>query len=756
MATTFSPEQLTGLNAANTRLGQGSATPEDIKNLNFAKSQGFSPNAGVSANPPVIPPSEVLPPTPLLNQTAPDQPIPPGPLEERPGVFKASSLTDFYNKQLQLMQPGFEAAQTQLGQLATQPGLGETFQAQRTAQIAPIEEQMTGLNQQIGTLDASLRSIEDDVRAQLGGRAAESIVQAEVSRRAQPLVKQRQALTDQFNALNQQRGQALEGIQTQLGFREADIARQTQLAQGTVDAFRTLAEKGASATAEDARRAEDMFLGFIQDNPNFASQLTEEEFSQLQAGSMPFSVLEKMSTAASVEPVKLGAGDILVDPRTGKTIAGAPKAPLTQSQLLNAAANLMAANPLLYPDLQTALQAVQSFGAGTPTETPTPDGSPGFSGQPGMRTDRHNNPTAMTTDVAKTGGLVEGVDYTVGDPFTSGGKTYYTARLIGDPMEKTIKAIDNMGFYTQGGAQRWDYIGMSKSQWDSLNDSQKREVIVGMYQREGGSGELVQPKIRAIDALGLTGSGLSVEQEAAMPTGASGQITSMPSEFKLPKPTNEYERVAQDVFYGLADYDSSVKGQKYQVNIDKLLSEYRAKALENGDTVGFMRASVGGKAPDQSFRESFEKAVNVIGQLGDLRTNIDNEATGPIIGVIRSSNPYDVKAKQIEAQLTAIVPNLARGVYGEVGVLTDQDVALYKKTLPNLNSPEAVREVILGATMRSVQRALETKIRTAAGSKMDVSGLIGLYEQVKSQADTLNSNLGGTNNVDVSTLNFKI
>jgi len=36
-----------------------------------------------------------------------------------------------------------------------------------------------------------------------------------------------------------------------------------------------------------------------------------------------------------------------------------------------------------------------------------------------MRTDRHNNPVAMTTDVAKTLGLVEGVDYTVGDPFTT-------------------------------------------------------------------------------------------------------------------------------------------------------------------------------------------------------------------------------------------------------------------------------------------------------------------------------------------------
>lgn len=48
-----------------------------------------------------------------------------------------------------------------------------------------------------------------------------------------------------------------------------------------------------------------------------------------------------------------------------------------------------------------------------------------------MRTDRNSNPTAMTTDVAKTGGLVLGKDYVQGDPFIGGdGKTYYTAKLL--------------------------------------------------------------------------------------------------------------------------------------------------------------------------------------------------------------------------------------------------------------------------------------------------------------------------------------
>lgn len=103
----------------------------------------------------------------------------------------------------------------------------------------------------------------------------------------------------------------------------------------------------------------------------------------------------------------------------------------------------------------------------------------------GMRTDRHNNPTAFTTDVAKTAGLKEGVDYTVGDSF--GGGKYATAKLLGDPIDTTIKVIDKIGFQTQAGKPRWDYIDLEKSQWDSLDYNKKKEVIKRMYQREGGS-----------------------------------------------------------------------------------------------------------------------------------------------------------------------------------------------------------------------------------------------------------------------------
>jgi hypothetical protein len=116
----------------------------------------------------------------------------------------------------------------------------------------------------------------------------------------------------------------------------------------------------------------------------------------------------------------------------------------------------------------------------------------GSSGTPKatMRTDRSNNPTAFTTDIARLAGLKEGTDYTKGDSF--GGGKYHTAKLIGDPVAKTIAVIDKIGFYTQSGKQRWTHTAIPQSQWNSLNYNQKKQVIKQMYQKEGNQGALNQ------------------------------------------------------------------------------------------------------------------------------------------------------------------------------------------------------------------------------------------------------------------------
>lgn len=103
------------------------------------------------------------------------------------------------------------------------------------------------------------------------------------------------------------------------------------------------------------------------------------------------------------------------------------------------------------------------------------------------RTDDHNNPTAFTTDIAKNAGLIEGVDYVQGRSFLSGLNTYYTAKLLGDPIDITIRVIDALGFRTHAGNGRWTYINMPKFVWDSLTRELKVRTIGDMYQHEGGT-----------------------------------------------------------------------------------------------------------------------------------------------------------------------------------------------------------------------------------------------------------------------------
>lgn len=109
-----------------------------------------------------------------------------------------------------------------------------------------------------------------------------------------------------------------------------------------------------------------------------------------------------------------------------------------------------------------------------------------------MRTDRNNNPTAMTTDAARTMGLTPGMDYVAGDPFPSN-PNLRTAKLLGDPIKTTIKAIDKGGFYTATGKPRWSYLNdiSGIQNWNQLNYTQKAKVVAQMYHREGGNGSLV-------------------------------------------------------------------------------------------------------------------------------------------------------------------------------------------------------------------------------------------------------------------------
>jgi len=102
------------------------------------------------------------------------------------------------------------------------------------------------------------------------------------------------------------------------------------------------------------------------------------------------------------------------------------------------------------------------------------------------RTDRHRNPTAMITALAKQGGLKLGEDYERGDGFGKK-RRYHTALFLGDPVTLTTQVIDKMGFFTRTGRPRWSYsLALVRFMWSLLSANQRRRVVGFMYHREGG------------------------------------------------------------------------------------------------------------------------------------------------------------------------------------------------------------------------------------------------------------------------------
>ena len=162
-----------------------------------------------------------------------------------------------------------------------------------------------------------------------------------------------------------------------------------------------------------------------------------------------------------------------------------------------------------------------------------------------------------------------------------------------------------------------------------------------------------------------------------------------------------------------------------------------------------------GKQPSAGWIDDYTQAQVALGNVQQLQTLIDNQGdTGLIKGNVASlfskfSSNY-ANAAAINAQIQRTVPGLARGIFKEVGVLTDQDISNYKKTLPNLTSPEQQNKLALLATYDVIERSMALSLANQAKAKNDVSGYYNDYINVKNQVRSLKSELGFVENTPIA------
>lgn len=150
--------------------------------------------------------------------------------------------------------------------------------------------------------------------------------------------------------------------------------------------------------------------------------------------------------------------------------------------------------------------------------------------------------------------------------------------------------------------------------------------------------------------------------------------------------------------------------------------------------------------------EKLDQAKLALGSLTSLTSLIQQgedgvKLTGPLTGRVRglmSALGGDAQAGQINALIQGLIPTVARGIFGEVGVLTDTDIENYKKTVPNLNTPEEQNKLVSLVLYDVLSRTFENTLVNSAQNQTNVSGFAQDYLMIRERVEQEKLKLGVT------------
>lgn len=111
--------------------------------------------------------------------------------------------------------------------------------------------------------------------------------------------------------------------------------------------------------------------------------------------------------------------------------------------------------------------------------------------------------------------------------------------------------------------------------------------------------------------------------------------------------------------------------------------------------------------------------------------------TGPVMGRLSAfTHPenWNKAAGDFERAKTAILANLAKGIYHETGVLSDKDIERYGRTLPSSkDTPEVAQSKLVGL-QKDIFSSIATNIETMRAQGQEITPLLSGMEQSAKQA----------------------
>jgi len=167
-----------------------------------------------------------------------------------------------------------------------------------------------------------------------------------------------------------------------------------------------------------------------------------------------------------------------------------------------------------------------------------------------------------------------------------------------------------------------------------------------------------------------------------------------------------------------AQRDANIKMQEQRVKDEGAANVAKAKAAG--------KSGAGSKLTDTAVQNlgSFQIAER---DLADVKAAFDKISkdwrTGPLTGRAAGwTTTWNKDFKVMEQLVNATVPNLARGVFREVGVLTDSDVERYRNMLPNAKTDPEVAKSLFMELDTKLRRGYEMVLDNYRRAGRDVSG----------------------------------
>ncbi len=185
--------------------------------------------------------------------------------------------------------------------------------------------------------------------------------------------------------------------------------------------------------------------------------------------------------------------------------------------------------------------------------------------------------------------------------------------------------------------------------------------------------------------------------------------------------------------------------EKRRAGIQAAMDKLKQEAIAKGDLSGVMKASAGGAQVDATTAQNLAKYGTAIDLVEDLNKEIatlnQKQKTGPIKGRINDKKFWDADTAALRAKIQGLIPTVARGVFGEVGVLTDQDIENYKQTIPNMKTPQEAVDKIYQGLLKTIKSRIDNTYQSYANAGYDVSGYADTYYKTQ---ERINSILGGS------------